>query len=682
MSVIKKIAKEAKGMLLDGIGASQHIDSSGEILDVKGCDIKDVEDGVAVINYEHKDDSPTDVIGRLVYAKKIFSAEDCDDERQKMYWKKSGVPFIYIIGELMDQDGHQGAQDAAAIVRHYHSRDLPIVARWSIEGSTLDKDKSTGRLKRSIFKRIALTLKPCNKDATSGVLFDPHEGKKAPKVESSLKTVMDKVDKFEHPAYTKLGGAIEVECMPMIDDVVKAELSKEEELKAKLKDVIKSWDGKGELKAFLKSALPEISDEFLDKFATAADGYALKVKKFEKLQETIQMVLEKAESATSEEKTAENKELPTVEFQGKQMKTGKATLPSLEREGEHEKLSLLGHDPEEGVFFAVPHDKVSGWTDKDVKKIDAGHEGLRVVNFPEEVNTPPIVNAQVHGVNLTPAAAQLVQGLELDPKNVLSKKHIGTHHKAYWAKNAQGKTVFVKPEVENQINGDSIREGAYHNAANEVFGLGHYLPTVATVRHPKTGQLHSVIEAVPGEHTEVESWSKNVPNKQEHINTLNKLGDTGELDKMALMDAIMGNDDRHHQNYMYTPEGSLKLIDHGSTLSGAANAFIESKPDFLEKYDLIKQKQGQGKHEDQPVKPQVAQWLMSVNPQQLKRSLRKNGIPLAVATETTRRLSAMQMHLMQNPQAINYDLFHAPTGIRKQVARAPVQQAAPAQGAQ
>lgn len=666
MSIIKKIAKEAKGMLLDGIGASQHIDSSGEILDVKGCDIKDVDDGVAVINYEHKDESPTDVIGRLVYAKKIFGAEDCDDERQSMYWKKSGVPFIYIIGELMDQDGHQGAQDAAAIVRHYHSRGLPIVARWSIEGSTLDKDKSTGRLKRSIFKRIALTLKPCNKDATSGVLFDPQEGK-SKKVESSLKTVMDKVDKFEHPAYMKLGGAIEIECMPWIDDMAKAELSKEEQLKEKLKEVIKSWDGKGELKAFLKSALPEISDSFLDKFATAADGYTLKVKKFEKLQETIQMVLEKAELLKGEDESTPDEKpnkLPNIEFQGKQVKPGKALTADegLKQFFPEGRIALLGHDPEEGVFYGVHPDKINGWTDKDIKKIDVGHPGLNVHEFPEEINTAPIVDAGMHGMNLTPAAAQMVQGLELDPKNVLSKKHIGTHHKAYWAKNAQGKTVFVKPEVENQGFGDTIRESAFHNAAHEVFGLGNYLPTVATVRHPKTGQLHSVIEAVPGEHTEVQSWTGQAPNKQEHINTLNKLGDAGELTKMAIMDAVMTNNDRHHQNYLYTPEGSLKLIDHGGAFE---NGNLDNHPDYLEKYDKIKRNMGQPGHDDQSIKPQVAQWLMNVNPANLKRSLRKNGVPLAVASETTRKLSAMQTHLMQNPQTSNFNLLSAPAGITK-----------------
>ena len=47
------------GMLIDGIFASEAIDSSGEILDVKGADITDFEDGKGVLNFEHRgDDAP------------------------------------------------------------------------------------------------------------------------------------------------------------------------------------------------------------------------------------------------------------------------------------------------------------------------------------------------------------------------------------------------------------------------------------------------------------------------------------------------------------------------------------------------------------------------------------------------------------------------------------------------
>jgi hypothetical protein len=667
MSIIKQIAKEAKGMLLDGIGASEHVDSSGEILDVKGCDIQDVKDGVAVINYEHKDDSPTDVIGRLVYAKKIYSAEDCDDDRQLMYWKKSGVPYIYIIGELMDQDGHQGAKDAAAIVRHYHTRKLPIVARWSIEGSTLDKDKNASRLKRSIFKRIALTLKPCNKDATSGVLFDPFEGKSAKKDES-LKSITDKIDKFEHPMYTKLGGAMEVECMPWIDDMTKKELTKEEELKAKFKKIVKEWDGSGDLKAFVKSNLPEISDEFLDKFATVADNYQVKVKKFEQLEETIYKLVKASEEVTKESDPKKN--LPNVEFGGKQVKPGKALLS---RHGQaalgqqpgtnpYQQLALIGHDPDERTFTAVPNDKVTGWEDKDLFKVPMDHKGLQVQAFPEEVNALPIVDSSVHGVNLTPDAAQLVHGMELDPKNVLSMKHLGTKRTAYWTNNAAGKLVFVKPDEPTMpVFGDSGRETAFHNTAKEFFGLGNYLPSVATIRHPKTGQLHTIVEAVPGEHTETQAWTKSAPSKQEHVNTLNKLGDSGELDKLGIMDTIMGNNDRHHQNYLFTPDGSIKMIDHGFTFDSGA---LDNDPDYLEKYNAIKKMQGQPDQSQQPLHPATAQWLLTLNPTALQRTLRKNGTPLRHAVEAARKLQTMQQAVATNPQAKKWDIYNAPAGIQ------------------
>lgn len=664
MSIIKQIAKEAKGMLLDGIGASEHVDSSGEILDVKGCDIQDVKDGVAVINYEHKDDTPTDVIGRLVYAKKIYSADDCDDERQMMYWKKSGVPYIYIIGELMDQDGHQGASDAAAIVRHYHSRGLPIVARWSIEGSTLDKDKGGNRLKRSIFKRIALTLKPCNKDATSGVLFDPFDGK-SKKKDDSLKSIADKIDKFEHPMYTKLGGAMEVECMPWIDDLTKKELTKEEELKEKFKKLVKEWDGTGDLKSFVKSNLPEISDEFLDKFSTVADNYQVKVKKFEQLEDTIYKLVK----AVEEKVAPEENEPEPIDFGGKKIKPGKALLQnraSPDPRNKYQQLSLIGHDPDEKTFTAVPKEKLGGWEDKDLIKLPMNRGDLHIQSFPEEVNASPIVDAGVHGVNLTPDAAQLVQGMELDPKVALSKKHLGTNKTAYWTKNAQGKTVFVKPDSGKLGDfGESAREGAYHNAAKEFFGLGHYLPSVATIRHPKTGQLHSVIEALPGEHSEVAAWSpRNVPNKQEHINTLNKLGDAGELDKLGLMDTIMGNQDRHHQNYLYGKDNNLKLIDHGLAFDSQPGT-LDNEPDYLEKYDNIKKKMGQASQADAPIHPSVSQWLMTLNPVALKRTLRKNGVPLPHATEAARRLQTMQQEVTANPQTKKYNVYNAPVGLRK-----------------
>jgi hypothetical protein len=207
-----------KGMIIDGVAASEAIDSSGEILDVKGCDISDLEEGRGVLNFEHKGEqdvgaSFNDIIGRIVLAKKIYTESDCTNEREKFYWNSVKLPFIYIQCELFDQDGHKGAESAAGMIRHYHKRGLPILVRYSIEGVTIQKDGN--RLLKCIAKRVAATIKPCNKSCHSGVLEDPTDGYQVSVDETPdpIEELVERADakKFEHPEYTKLGGVHEIE---------------------------------------------------------------------------------------------------------------------------------------------------------------------------------------------------------------------------------------------------------------------------------------------------------------------------------------------------------------------------------------------------------------------------------------------------------------------------------------
>src|SRR5271154_5158689 len=89
------------GTYVDGIGASQNIDSSGEIVDIAGLDCSSLEiDGS--LTWEHKKDTPDQLVGKIIKAKKIFSEKDCDDDRQKYYWDKCKTPYLYILAELFD----------------------------------------------------------------------------------------------------------------------------------------------------------------------------------------------------------------------------------------------------------------------------------------------------------------------------------------------------------------------------------------------------------------------------------------------------------------------------------------------------------------------------------------------------------------------------------------------------
>jgi hypothetical protein len=213
--------KSISGMIIDGVAASEAIDSSGEILDVKGCDTSDLENGVGVLNYEHRGDdangaSPNDVVGKIVFCKKIFKKDECDDKRQEFYWDKVKLPFIYIKARLYDGAGHPGAIAAAAMIRDHHANNEPILARYSIEGSTLKKEGN--RLVRSMARKVALTLKPCNKSAISGLLSDPNGPNPVSEKQATKSLLQDLADtvKSEFASY-------EMEVDPLVKDESKSD---------------------------------------------------------------------------------------------------------------------------------------------------------------------------------------------------------------------------------------------------------------------------------------------------------------------------------------------------------------------------------------------------------------------------------------------------------------------------
>src|ERR1700677_152549 len=158
-----------KSMVLDGIFASEAIDSSGEQLSIDGADISQlIENGS--VNYEHlqpdkNKNQGQEMVGRVIYAKKIFEAKDCDNDRQLEYWDKVKLPFIYGIARLSDGAGHESARALAATIRDHYAHNEPLMLRWSIEGTTLEKDKSTNTITSCIARRVALTARPCNRPA-------------------------------------------------------------------------------------------------------------------------------------------------------------------------------------------------------------------------------------------------------------------------------------------------------------------------------------------------------------------------------------------------------------------------------------------------------------------------------------------------------------------------------------
>jgi hypothetical protein len=207
---------------IDGICASQNIDSSGEIVDIKGLDISSLSlDGT--LNWEHHKDLPMQTVGKIKYAKKIYSLEDCSTDREKYYFKKCGVPYVYMIGELFD-DYVESAKHVAGLFKYdKDNKDknaVPVVG-FSVEGAKLPNAKVGMVLTRSIARKCTITVLPCNKKAF-GEIMPQKTSKKNDDINSLFKTepvaeiemlkteeyqyLLDKIQKYDPEKYAQLLG--------------------------------------------------------------------------------------------------------------------------------------------------------------------------------------------------------------------------------------------------------------------------------------------------------------------------------------------------------------------------------------------------------------------------------------------------------------------------------------------
>lgn len=164
------------GMLLHGIFASSALDSTSEILDIKGLDVS----SLAVANYEHESKIPGQVCGKVLKSVKIFKPEDCQNSEQLMFWNRIKIPFLYGIIELFDDVGHSGAMDVAAMAlydqknkdKYDFRKTFPLIG-FSIEGSKINKEQNV--ITHSLARKVSLTITPANKTCWGEIYQETQE---------------------------------------------------------------------------------------------------------------------------------------------------------------------------------------------------------------------------------------------------------------------------------------------------------------------------------------------------------------------------------------------------------------------------------------------------------------------------------------------------------------------------
>ena len=214
------------------------------------------------------------------------------------------MPYLFGVVRLYDGAGHAEAMAVAAQIRDAVANDEKILCRFSIEGSTLKKEGNT--IKQCIFRRVAITIKPCLKACDTILLSDPNAPEGFKKSENT--SIID-------PEYAQLSGyETEVEIIDskaeaslnllrsaMVLSTVRkaieagmgggapssltggAALQKEHvddrirnTCKAVLRDFGNRKFTRSEFMGFAKAKLPEVSDDFLNHFADIAEAYTVK----------------------------------------------------------------------------------------------------------------------------------------------------------------------------------------------------------------------------------------------------------------------------------------------------------------------------------------------------------------------------------------------------------------------
>lgn len=193
-----------KPLKIDMIAGSQLRDTQGEMLSIEGADISDLEAGRGRLNDNHGKGF-FNAIGRVTGAKKIFKSADCITARQQYYWDKVKAPYIYVEGELFDDEDHPNARAAAAILRNIHKADTPLQLKASVEGGVVARGiADNSLLARTKIHSVALTFTPAN----NNTLVEPVSLKKSDYDEAHdmqlIKSVMhlaeNNVPSFRHIA--------------------------------------------------------------------------------------------------------------------------------------------------------------------------------------------------------------------------------------------------------------------------------------------------------------------------------------------------------------------------------------------------------------------------------------------------------------------------------------------------
>jgi hypothetical protein len=265
------------------------------------------------------------------------------------------------------------------------------------------------------------------------------------------------------------------------------------------------------------------------------------------------------------------------------------------------------------------------------------------------VSLIPNIPEEIRELNRDPAQSLIIYKLDLSrPIQGTSKTNTHGEDGAGWYLNGLGKTVFIKPEIDSPYDScksitTAEREALFYIVASEYFNLERYVPVTSVILDSTTDRKMSVMEKFDGFHF----YSKK-PN-QHGVKAIKTLGNSGVLEKLAIMDIALGNCDRNKLNYMLNESGEIGLIDN----SFLFNFKDEIIPAYILDYSIIK---GQDL-KNILIQQSTIDWISELDIFKFKELLEELGVDEINSAESTKRLLSMQTAVLTSKLDLGSVIF-------------------------
>ena len=265
-------------------------------------------------------------------------------------------------------------------------------------------------------------------------------------------------------------------------------------------------------------------------------------------------------------------------------------------------------------------------------RITRGNKKIKILRAPTKVTiykTPELVDANKHTLpfSMTPEQMELHHGVDIANLKSLSESswtqdiaRIGT------TKNKYGKQSIVKGHMEAEVANlpssfenftTSHREVAYHNIAKDVFSLGKYVPLTSGFKHGVN-------------YYSAQEWKKGKPALTGNdAPGLSKMFKNGDLHRVAFMNTVLGNHDRHHMNFLLHPDG-IYLIDNALAFGYGEQGFGHHPyPSYINEYVNRQPEKSPNDQENKDahlkIPASVKQWAQKLDAKKLGKMLQAHG---------------------------------------------------------